>query len=59
MLDFNVKIGLVPIRRDVTARPGAFNWERAEERCAKAVAYIKAELALPSEEFMMKKDSFI
>lgn len=27
MLSFNVKIGLVPIRRDVTARPGAFNWE--------------------------------
>ena len=41
MLDFNVKIGLVPLRRDVTPRPGIFNWEKAEERCAKAVAYIK------------------
>ena len=40
-MQFSVKIGLVPIRRDVTARPGAFNWERAEERCAKAVRYIK------------------
>lgn len=45
MLQFAVKIGLVPIRRDVTARPGAFNWERAEERCAKAVAYIKENFA--------------
>lgn len=41
MLDFHVKIGLVPLRRDVTPRPGIFNWEKAEERCAKAVAYIK------------------
>ncbi len=40
-MQFSIKIGLVPIRRDVTARPGAFNWERAEERCAKAVRYIK------------------
>ena len=41
MLQFQVKIGLVPIRRDVTPRPGIFNWEKAEERCAKAVSYIK------------------
>lgn len=45
MLQFSIKIGLVPIRRDVTARPGAFNWERAEERCAKAVRYIKDNFA--------------
>lgn len=45
MLSFNVKIGLVPIRRDVTARPGAFNWERAEERCAKVVSYLKENFA--------------
>ena len=42
MLSYNVKIGLVPIRRDVTPRPGIFNWEKAEERCAKAVSYIEA-----------------
>ncbi|EHI58188.1 MAG: L-fucose/L-arabinose isomerase family protein [Hungatella hathewayi] len=41
MLDYRVKIGLVPIRRDVTPRPGIFNWEKAEERCASAVAYIE------------------
>lgn len=41
MLSYQVKIGLVPIRRDVTPRPGIFNWEKAEERCAEAVAYIK------------------
>jgi len=45
MLDFHVKIGLVPLRRDVTPRPGIFNWEKAEERCAKAVAYIKENFA--------------
>lgn len=39
MLNYHVKIGLVPIRRDVTPRPGIFNWEKAEERCAAAVAY--------------------
>ena len=41
-MDYQVKIGLVPLRRDVTARPGAFNWERAETRCAESVNYIKA-----------------
>ena len=41
MLNYHVKIGLVPIRRDVTPRPGIFNWEKAEERCAAAVAYIE------------------
>lgn len=28
MLNYHVKVGLVPIRRDVTPRPGIFNWER-------------------------------
>lgn len=41
MLDYTVKIGLVPIRRDVMPRPGIFNREKAEERCQRAVAYIK------------------
>ena len=45
MLNYQVKIGLVPMRRDVTPRPGIFNWEKAEERCAKAVAYIKEHFA--------------
>ena len=41
MLDYNVKIGLVPLRRDCTPRPGMFNWEYAEERGRKTVAYIE------------------
>ena len=27
MLNYHVKIGLAPMRRDVTPRPGIFNWE--------------------------------
>ena len=45
MLNFTVKIGLVPLRRDVTPRPGIFNWEKAEARCAEAVSYIKKNFA--------------
>ena len=45
MLNYQVKIGLVPVRRDVTPRPGIFNWEKAEERCHKAVAYIEKHFA--------------
>lgn len=41
MLDYNVKIGIVPLRRDCTPRPGQFNWEIAEERGRKTVEYIK------------------
>ena len=32
MMDYNLRIGLVPVRRDVTPRPGIFNWEKAEAR---------------------------
>ena len=31
MLSNSVKIGLVPLRRDCTPRPGQFNWEIAEK----------------------------
>jgi L-fucose isomerase-like protein len=41
MLNYNVKIGLVPLRRDCTPRPGQFNWEIAEERGRRMVSYIK------------------
>lgn len=41
MLDYNVKIGLVPLRRDCTPRPGQFNWEIAEKRGKDTVKYIK------------------
>lgn len=41
MLDYNVKIGLIPLRRDCSPRAGAFNWEIAEERGREIVRYIK------------------
>lgn len=41
MLNYHVKIGLAPMRRDVTPRPGIFNWEKAEERGAYLVDYIE------------------
>ena len=41
MKNYNVKIGLVPLRRDCTPRPGIFNWEFAEERGRRTVAYIE------------------
>ena len=40
MLDYTVRIGLVPMRRDVSPRPGIFNWEKAEERGHRIVDYI-------------------
>ncbi|MBE6728616.1 MAG: hypothetical protein E7568_00090 [Ruminococcaceae bacterium] len=41
MLDYKVKIGLIPVRRDTTPRKGIFNWEKAEERGKKNIKYIK------------------
>lgn len=41
MLNYQVKIGLVPLRRDCTPRPGMFNWEIAEERGRRLVRYIE------------------
>ena len=40
-MDYSVKIGLAPMRRDVTPRPGIFNFEKAEERGHKIVQYIE------------------
>ena len=40
MLNYQVKIGLAPMRRDVTPRPGIFNWEKAEERLLKRALLI-------------------
>lgn len=52
MLNYHVKIGLVPIRRDVTPRPGIFNWEKAEERCAAAVSYIEEHFTCENVSFV-------
>ena len=51
MLDYQVKIGLVPLRRDCTPRPGAFNWEIAEERGRRIVAYIESHYATENVTF--------
>lgn len=40
MLDYQIKIGLAPVRRDVAPRPGIFNWEKAEERGRKLTKHI-------------------
>ena len=45
MLNYHVKIGLAPMRRDVTPRPGIFNWEKAEARGRAAVEYIERHYA--------------
>lgn len=45
MLDYHVKIGLAPMRRDVSARPGIFNWEKAEARGHFLVDYIEKHYA--------------
>ena len=52
MLNYHLRIGLVPLRRDVSARPGIFNWEKAEERGRKIVRYIE-------EHFTSENVSFI
>lgn len=41
MLDYRIKTGLVPVRRNMTPRPGIFNWGKAEERCVSTAAYIE------------------
>jgi L-fucose isomerase-like protein len=41
MMKYEVKIGLVPMRRDVSARPGIFNWEKAAVRGHRFVTYIE------------------
>ncbi len=45
MLNYQVRIGLAPLRRDVTPRPGIFNWQKAEERAKRLTAYIKEQYA--------------
>lgn len=51
MLNYQVKIGLVPMRRDCTPRPGAFNWEIAEARGREIVAYIEEHYATENVSF--------
>ena len=52
MLNYKLKIGLAPMRRDVTPRPGIFNWEKAEERGHKCVEYIKKNFTSENVSFV-------
>lgn len=52
MLNYHVKLGLVPIRRDVTPRPGIFNWEKAEKRGRDVVNYIKSKYSNENVSFV-------
>ena len=52
MLNYNVKIGLLPIRRDVFNRPGIFNWEKAEKRGAESVEYIEKNFSNENVSFI-------
>ena len=57
MLNYQVKIGLVPIRRDCSPRPGMFNWEYAEERGKKLVSYIESHFT--KENVMIRIQPFL
>ena len=52
MLNYHVKIGLIPLRRDCTPRPGMFNWEYAEARSRKIVKYIEDTFASDTLSFI-------
>lgn len=41
MLNYHVKIGLAPIRRDLAPRSGNMNWEKAEARAKQCVSFIR------------------
>ena len=41
MLNYHVKIGLAPMRRDIAERPGTPTWRLAEENSLAAVNYIR------------------
>ncbi len=47
MLDYNVKIGLAPMRRNVSERPSGspFAWDAAEKRAETFVGYIETNFA--------------
>ena len=57
MLDYHVKIGLVPMRRNTTDRPkGTFlTWSSAEERGERFVTYIEEHFATDQVSFVDSK----
>lgn len=52
MMNYNVKVALAAIRRDVTPRPGIFNWEIAEKRGEVITDYIKKHFASENVTFV-------
>ena len=48
-MDYSVKIGLAPMRRDVTPRPGIFNWEFAEKRGREISNKIEQKYTVPGK----------
>ena len=52
MQSYKVKIGLMPVRRDVANRPGIFNWEKAEVRGRNSVEYIKKNMIKENVKFI-------
>lgn len=52
MLNYQLRLGLAPMRRDVTPRPGIFNWEKAEERGQRVVQYIREHFAAENVSFV-------
>lgn len=52
MLDYQVTIGLAPMRRDVTPRPGIFNREKAEKRGREIVSGIEENYGRPQIRFV-------
>ena len=57
MFDYTIKIGLLPMRRDLNDRPkGTFlSWWSAEERCARFVNYIEKNFASDKISFVDTK----
>ena len=57
MLDYRVKIGLVPMRRNTTDRPrgASWNWYSPEQREKEIVGYIKEHFANDNVEFVDTK----
>lgn len=58
MLEYKVKIGLAPMRRNVSARPSGapFAWDAAEERGERFVSYIENNFKSEHVEFVSTRD---
>ena len=56
MMDYKVKIGLVPMRRNTTDRPrgASWNWYSPEQRCKKIIGYIEENFTSEQVQFVEK-----